>query len=176
MQGAAEIRCTRSPTHLLSVTVSIRVMSAGDGCRYLLSSVVTGDVQLGSEADEAQLRRLMGFDLTFSAPKSVSTLWAVADGGTQTLIARAHHAAIHDVISLLEREVAATRVGAAGPRGADAGLARPLRRDNWAVGALQRGPLRPPRFTARCRMGDAGARRGQVYGVRDRRGPAGPDG
>ena len=59
-----------------------------------------------------------GFDLTFSAPKSVSTLWAVADGGTQALIARAHHAAIHDVIGLLEREVAATRVGAAGPRGA----------------------------------------------------------
>ena len=59
-----------------------------------------------------------GFDLTFSVPKSVSTLWAVADGGTQTLIARAHHAAIQDVLGLLEREVAATRVGAAGPRGA----------------------------------------------------------
>lgn len=59
-----------------------------------------------------------GFDLTFSVPKSVSTLWAVADGGTQALIARAHHAAIQDVIELLERDVAATRVGAKGPRGA----------------------------------------------------------
>ncbi|SBN59710.1 TrwC relaxase [Propionibacterium freudenreichii] len=59
-----------------------------------------------------------GFDLTFSAPKSVSTLWAVADGGTQALIARAHHDAIDDVLALLERDVAATRVGAAGPRGA----------------------------------------------------------
>lgn len=59
-----------------------------------------------------------GFDLTFSVPKSVSTLWAIADGGTQTLIARAHHAAIQDVIALLERDVAMTRVGAAGPRGA----------------------------------------------------------
>lgn len=59
-----------------------------------------------------------GFDLTFSVPKSVSTLWAVADGGTQALIAGAHHAAIQDVIALLERDVAMTRVGAKGPRGA----------------------------------------------------------
>jgi len=58
-----------------------------------------------------------GFDLTFSVPKLVSTLWAVADGGTQALIAGAHHAAIQDVIALLERDVAMTRVGAKGPRG-----------------------------------------------------------
>ena len=59
-----------------------------------------------------------GFDLTFSVPKSVSTLWAVADGGTQALIAGAHHAAIQDVLALVERDVAITRVGAKGPRGA----------------------------------------------------------
>src|SRR5699024_8866187 len=59
-----------------------------------------------------------GFDLKFSVPKSVSTLWAVADGGTQALITQAHHAAIRDVIELLERDVAMTRVGAKGPRGA----------------------------------------------------------
>ncbi|WP_449276660.1 MobF family relaxase [Leucobacter sp. GX24907] len=59
-----------------------------------------------------------GFDLTFSVPKSVSTLWAVADGGAQALIAQAHRVAIQDVIELLERDVAATRVGAKGPRGA----------------------------------------------------------
>lgn len=59
-----------------------------------------------------------GFDMTFSAPKSVSTLWAVADAGTQVLITQAHHAAMRDVIELLERDVAMTRIGAAGPRGA----------------------------------------------------------
>lgn len=58
------------------------------------------------------------FDLTFSVPKSVSTLWAVADGGTQALIAGAHHEAIRDTLDLIEREVAMTRVGALGPRGA----------------------------------------------------------
>ena len=73
------------------------------------------------EAEEAQKSTgapVAGFDLTFSVPKSVSTLWAVADGGTQTLIARAHHAAIQDVLLILERDVAMTRVGAKGPRGA----------------------------------------------------------
>src|SRR5699024_1562954 len=39
-------------------------------------------------------------------------------GGTQALIAQAHHAAIRDMIALLERDVAMTRVGAKGPRGA----------------------------------------------------------
>ncbi len=197
------------------MTVSIRVMTAGDGYRYLLNSVVIGDGDrdaasaltryylesgtppgmwagaglsgLSSElfegglVSEEELRRLMGygqdptsgeqlgrpyrkfattservqrridklpesltaeeraaqvglieaeeaakptgapvagFDLTFSVPKSVSTLWAVSDGGTQALIAHAHHAAIQDAIELLERDVAATRVGAKGPRGA----------------------------------------------------------
>lgn len=56
-------------------------------------------------------RAVAGFDFTFSAPKSVSVLWAVADGGTQALIARAHHMAIADVLDLLERDIAATRVG-----------------------------------------------------------------
>lgn len=59
-----------------------------------------------------------GFDLTFSAPKSVSTLWAISDAGTQALIAQAHHQAMKDVLDLLERDVAMTRIGTEGPRGA----------------------------------------------------------
>src|SRR5690606_26050486 len=55
-----------------------------------------------------------GFDLTFSPPKSVSAIWGVADAGTQALIAQAHHAAMRDTIALLEKRVAATRVGAGG--------------------------------------------------------------
>lgn len=202
-------------TYLDDMTVSIRVMTAGDGYRYLLNSVVrgdgdrdsasaltryyvevgtppgswtgtglaglAGDISAGSPVGEEHLRRLMslgqdpstgeqlgrpyrtfasagdrvkrrlgtlpedmpvderaaqvasieaeeaskptgapvaGFDLTFSVPKSVSTFWAVADGGTQALIAGAHHSAIQDVLALLERDVAATRIGAKGPRGA----------------------------------------------------------
>ncbi|WP_415856033.1 MobF family relaxase, partial [Sinomonas sp. G460-2] len=73
------------------------------------------------EAEEAQRgtrRAVAGFDFTFSVPKSVSALWAVADAGTQALIADAHHAAVAELVAFLEREVAATRVGATGPDGA----------------------------------------------------------
>ena len=55
-----------------------------------------------------------GFDLTFSPPKSLSAVWGVADAGTQSLIAQAHHAAMRDTLALLEERVAATRVGHGG--------------------------------------------------------------
>ncbi|WP_166998744.1 MobF family relaxase [Paramicrobacterium fandaimingii] len=73
------------------------------------------------EAEEAERgirRAVAGYDLTFSVPKSLSALWGVADAGTQSLIADAHHQAVAEVIAFLEREVATTRVGAAGPEGA----------------------------------------------------------
>lgn len=71
------------------------------------------------EQDETRrpaVTAVAGFDHTFSVPKSVSTLWAVADGGTQALIADAHHAALADVLTVLEREVAVTRIGSAATR------------------------------------------------------------
>ncbi|MFD0997439.1 MobF family relaxase [Pseudoclavibacter chungangensis] len=55
-----------------------------------------------------------GFDLTFSPPKSLSAVWGVADAGTQSLIAQAHHAAMRDTLAMLEDRVAATRVGHGG--------------------------------------------------------------
>lgn len=75
------------------------------------------------EAEEnarATRRAVAGFDYTFSVPKSASVLWAVADAGTQALIADAHHAAVAEVVAFIEREVATTRVGATGPDGAAA--------------------------------------------------------
>lgn len=198
------------------MTVSMRVMSAGDGYKYLLRTVATGDgdrvlstpltryyteegtppgrwlgsavtalgggsIVVGDEVTEVQLQRLIGqgrdpvtgqalgrpyrkyptmterverrtarldadlpvteraeavaaieaeesargvrkavagFDFTFSIPKSASVLWAVSDAGTQSLIADAHHAAVAEMVAFIEREVAATRVGAAGRNGA----------------------------------------------------------
>lgn len=44
-------------------------------------------------------------------------LWGVSDGGTQAIIADAHHAAVAEVLGFLEREVIATRAGARGPKG-----------------------------------------------------------
>jgi conjugative relaxase-like TrwC/TraI family protein len=71
------------------------------------------------EENARQTRRAVaGFDFTASVPKSVSTLWAVADAGTQALIAQAHHDAVGDVLDLIEARIAMTRIGARGPRGA----------------------------------------------------------
>ncbi|MFT8396637.1 MobF family relaxase [Propionibacterium sp.] len=75
--------------------------------------------QIEAEEKERGTRRAVaGFDYTFSVPKSVSAIWAVADAGTQSLIAAAHHAAVAEMVELIEGEVAATRVGATGPDGA----------------------------------------------------------
>ncbi len=63
-------------------------------------------------------RAVAGFDYTFSAPKSVSVWWALADPDTQSQIVAAHHAAVADVIRLMEREVAATRTGSSATDGA----------------------------------------------------------
>jgi len=169
--------------HLRSVTVSMRVMSAGKGYQYLLRSVAAGDgnrslstpltryyseagtppgrwmgtgvyafgdgqLTPGTVVTEPQLALLLGegrdpitgdklgrayqqfkpgqggrsavagYDYTFSVPKSVSVLWGLADVGTQALIVDAHHAAVEQVVDLMEREVAATRQGVDGGAGA----------------------------------------------------------
>jgi conjugative relaxase-like TrwC/TraI family protein len=59
-------------------------------------------------------KAVAGFDLTFSVPKSVSAVWAVADAATQQLIVQAHHAAIRDALGWAERNVFATRTGHGG--------------------------------------------------------------
>jgi conjugative relaxase-like TrwC/TraI family protein len=64
------------------------------------------------ELARTRRRAVAGFDFTFSVPKSVSTLWAVADGGTQSLIVQAHHKAVAEILDLMERDVAMTRIGA----------------------------------------------------------------
>ncbi|WP_300081988.1 MobF family relaxase [Propioniciclava sp.] len=70
------------------------------------------------EAARGSRRAVAGFDFTFSVPKSASVLWAVADAGTQALIAQAHHEAVAAVVAFMEREVAATRTGATAGDGA----------------------------------------------------------
>ncbi|WP_313541154.1 MobF family relaxase [Leifsonia aquatica] len=70
------------------------------------------------EATRTTRRAVAGYDFTFSIPKSASAIWAVADAGTQSLIAQAHHEAVAEAIAFMEREVAATRTGATGRDGA----------------------------------------------------------
>jgi conjugative relaxase-like TrwC/TraI family protein len=54
-----------------------------------------------------------GFDLTFSAPKSVSLTWALGGGGTGAEVIAAHRASVEAALSYLERSACLTRRGAA---------------------------------------------------------------
>lgn len=54
---------------------------------------------------------VVGFDLTFSVPKSVSVLWALSPRSTQELILRVHHEAVEATLAWLEEQVIHTRAG-----------------------------------------------------------------
>lgn len=60
-----------------------------------------------------------GFDFTFSPPKSVSALWALAPGAAATKIQSAHDAAVADAIGYLEQRHTYTRIGRNGCRQVD---------------------------------------------------------
>ena len=55
-----------------------------------------------------------GFDLTFSAPKSVSTLWALGGVTAQTQVAEAHRAAVLTALAYLDQHAALSRRGTDG--------------------------------------------------------------
>jgi conjugative relaxase-like TrwC/TraI family protein len=75
-----------------------------DGMAYIDSHGVTRKAPLP----------VAGFDLTFSAPKSVSVAWAVADEATQGLIYAAHQRALEHVIAYAEEHVFSSRSGRGG--------------------------------------------------------------
>jgi conjugative relaxase-like TrwC/TraI family protein len=83
---------------------------SGGGPRLAMQTVASERPRAGNGVGKA----VAGFDLTFSMPKSVSALWAVADGGLQAQIVMAHHQAIVDALSYAERHFFMTRVGANG--------------------------------------------------------------
>jgi conjugative relaxase-like TrwC/TraI family protein len=91
--------------------IEARIRKLPDGLSVAQRAEAITDIE-GEENRRDRRRAVAGFDYTFSVPKSVSTLWAVADGGTQALIEQAHHSAIAEVIDLMERDVAMTRIGA----------------------------------------------------------------
>ncbi len=58
--------------------------------------------------------RVAGFDLTFSAPKSVSVLFGTGDAAWSEQYEKAHDHAVVEAVSYLERSAAAVRRGSAG--------------------------------------------------------------
>ena len=55
-----------------------------------------------------------GFDLTFSAPKSVSLLWALGGAETGAEVSRAHERSVEAALAYMQREACWTRRGAGG--------------------------------------------------------------
>lgn len=80
----------------------------------LFSGKLRDGTQLVQNADSKERRP--GFDLTFSAPKSVSVLWAVAPEEMRKQIAAAHRDAVHAALDYIQDEAAYTRSGKGGTR------------------------------------------------------------
>jgi conjugative relaxase-like TrwC/TraI family protein len=83
-----------------------------DALRRVLEGL---DPRDGSELRTSTSRaRVAGFDLTFSAPKSVSILFGLADHEKQASVRAAHDVAVREAVGHLERAAAAVRRGHAG--------------------------------------------------------------
>ena len=61
-------------------------------------------------------RPVVGYDLTFTVPKSASVLWALGDDATRAAVHAAHHSAVAQTLAFVEDKVVRTRVGHAGCR------------------------------------------------------------
>jgi Ti-type conjugative transfer relaxase TraA len=70
--------------------------------------------------------RRAGWDLTFSAPKSVSVLWSQADEATRAKIASLHEQAVKTALEWLEKEASYTRTGTGGEEFHRAGIVAAL--------------------------------------------------
>ena len=71
-------------------------------------------------------RSVLAFDLTFSAPKSVSLLWALGSEPTADAVAAAHREAVEVALGFLEARAAVARVQSQGVR-------RRVATDGWVV-------------------------------------------
>jgi conjugative relaxase-like TrwC/TraI family protein len=83
------------------------------------------------EQDTKTRKAVAGFDLTFSVPKSVSALWALADHGLQVQLYDAHRAALTATLELIEREAVFTRLGSQGARRVRTGGVVAAAFDHW---------------------------------------------
>jgi conjugative relaxase-like TrwC/TraI family protein len=80
-----------------------------------LACVLAGEhPATGAPLGRVLAARRPGFDLTFSARKSVSVLFGIGDDGLRAVLQDAHDGAVGDALGYMEREAAATRRGPGG--------------------------------------------------------------
>ncbi len=97
--GGAEAKGLRGPVQAADLEKLMRGLDP-DGRRL---------VQNAGDKD-----RRAGVDLCFSAPKSVSVVWAVGDAVTRQHVEAAHDAAVRRTLTWFEQKVASCRVGKGG--------------------------------------------------------------
>jgi conjugative relaxase-like TrwC/TraI family protein len=86
----------------------------GDALRRVLAGL---DPRKGVELRDSTGRvRVAGFDLTFSAPKSVSVVFGVGGPDVREAVRRAHDRAVVEAVGYVERSAAAVRRGHGGCR------------------------------------------------------------
>lgn len=91
-------------------TEQIQSLFEGDDPCHPLTGVPLG----GTYAVSSEVDKVMGWDLTVSAPKSFSTLWAVAPPRLRGELDECHSAAVDAAVSYLEVHGAFSRVGRGG--------------------------------------------------------------
>ena len=64
--------------------------------------------------NDGKRHAVVGYGLTFTAPKSVSVLWALADDATRVIVYDAHRAALASSLEFVEQRVIRTRIGDGG--------------------------------------------------------------
>ncbi len=93
---------------------------AGEVDEKILAGLLAGTAPDATRLQGGPRGRLGGLDLTFSAPKSVSLLWALhPDLRVRRAVEEAHRAAVGDAIAYLESDVLAARRGRNGTRHVD---------------------------------------------------------
>jgi len=96
--------------------------SDGEVSEHALRSLLDGlHPRTKDPIRQQQPRATLGFDLTFSAPKSVSIVYGIAEETTTAAVREAHDAAVRDALGYLERCAARTRRGKGGKLIIDAG-------------------------------------------------------
>jgi TrwC relaxase len=92
---------------------AVLVGATGDVDRTAFMRAMAGcDPRTGEQLKPPHGRtRVAAFDLTFSAPKSVSVLFAIAEEDTSAALLAAHEAAVAAALDYVEREACFTRRG-----------------------------------------------------------------
>ncbi len=91
--------------------------------RSLLSGTDTQGqllVKIGWNKEKEEHRHTPGWDLTFSAPKDVSVVWASADEALRAKIEAAQEQAVQNALDQLQNHSAKSRIGAGGRESIDA--------------------------------------------------------